>query len=76
MVEGTTRDERGYYEKFRVVRKETGEEVEEDTFTLIPSKDPAARVALAAYAQAAADIYENEQLKADLMEWVENAGEE
>lgn len=70
MAEETTRDERGYHKKFRVIRTETGEEVEERTFTLIPSKDPAARIALAAYARASREIYDNEDLDDDLNGWL------
>jgi hypothetical protein len=44
------RDDRPYYRKFRVIRVETGEEVPEDTFTLIPAHDEYAAVALRAYA--------------------------
>lgn len=47
-------DTRPFFRKFRVVRIETGEEVLEPTFTLIPSRDPWAAPALLAYADACA----------------------
>lgn len=44
-----SRDE--YYPKFRVIRRSTGDELDPTTtFTLLPNKDPHARVALKAYA--------------------------
>jgi hypothetical protein len=44
-----TRDE--FYAKFVITRRDTGEEVDPATcFTLIPADDPAAVVALEAYA--------------------------
>lgn len=43
---------RGYYKKFTVIRNDTGEEVTEDTFTLIPAHDEHAIPALEAYAAA------------------------
>jgi hypothetical protein len=46
-------DGKGYYEKFRVIRNETGEEITNFRFVLIPglpSNDRHARVALRAYA--------------------------
>jgi hypothetical protein len=42
-------DDRGYYEKFKVVRNDTGEEITSFRFVLLPH-DPHARVALLAYA--------------------------
>lgn len=43
-----SRDE--YYPKFRTIRRSTGDELDPTTtFTLLPEKDPAARVALGAY---------------------------
>jgi hypothetical protein len=57
-------DTRPYYNKFLVVRRETGEEVTEPTFTLIPSHDKHAKVALLAYADACED--DNPALANDL----------
>jgi hypothetical protein len=45
-------DPRPYYPKFIVTRTETGEVVNEDTFTLIPAHDRHAIYALRAYADA------------------------
>lgn len=59
-------DARGYYSKFTVIRRETGEEVTDATFTLIPASDPHARVALAAYAEACEE--DNPGLARDLRE--------
>jgi hypothetical protein len=60
----TGHDTRGYYKKFTVVREDTGEEVVEDTFTLIPAHDDWAIPALLAYADACEA--EAPQLAADL----------
>lgn len=59
-------DERGYYEKFTVIRNDTGEEVKGFRFTLIPSHDPHAGTALRAYADAVEA--ENPQLAEELRE--------
>ena len=52
----------GLYNKYTVINNETGREVEDWCFVLKPSKDPAAKVALKAYANAT----ENESLRNDL----------
>lgn len=58
------RDEQGYYKKFTIIRNETGEEVTEDTFTLIPAHDEYAIPALEAYAKACEA--DNPELAADI----------
>jgi hypothetical protein len=60
------RDLRGYYDKFQVTRRETGEEITGPKFTLLPDHDPHARVALRAYADSCEG--ENPDLAADLRE--------
>lgn len=65
-------DSRGYYEKFTVIRNDTGEEVRGFRFTLIPSHDPHAGTALRAYADAVET--ENPALARELRERLE-AGE-
>lgn len=69
-AEKADRTEAGYYSKFEVVRKSTGEEVEHKTFTLIPSRDPTARIALETYAAATEELDDNEELANDLREWL------
>lgn len=63
---GAMMDPKGYYEKFTVIRNDTGEEVTDFRFTLIPSHDPHAEVALRAYADAVEA--ENPQLARELRE--------
>jgi hypothetical protein len=58
-------DPRGYYDKFKVIRRDTGEEVGGFRFTLLPDHDPHARVALRAYAESCKD--ENHTLSRDLI---------
>jgi len=65
-------DPKGYYEKFTVIRNDTGEEVKEFRFTLIPSHDPHAGTALRAYADAVEG--ENPTLAKELRERLD-AGE-
>jgi hypothetical protein len=43
--------ERGLYDKFKVTRVSTGQEVEDFTFTLLPKTDPIARKVLLIYAK-------------------------
>jgi hypothetical protein len=62
-------DPSGYYEKFKIVRNDTGEEITEFRFVLIPgppSNDPHARVALRAYADSCDS--ENSALARELRE--------
>lgn len=58
------RDLRGYYDKFQVIRRETGEEITGPKFTLLPDHDHHAKVALRAYADSCES--ENPQLAEDL----------
>lgn len=57
-------DNKRLYDKFTVIDNRTGDRVQDQTFTLIPSRDPAARIAVQAYA----DTIEadNPDLAADL----------
>jgi hypothetical protein len=59
-------DPKGYYEKFKVIYNDTGEEVTDFRVTLIPSHDPHAAVALRAYADAVEA--DNPQFAADIRE--------
>jgi hypothetical protein len=59
-------DPAGYYEKFTVIRRSTGEEVSEFRFVLVPGHDPHAVVALRAYADSVEG--ENPQLASELRE--------
>ena len=65
----TPQDMRGFYDKFQVVRRTTGEEVTDATFTLIPAHDPHALPALLAYADSVASS--NPDLARDLRALVE-----
>ena len=60
--------ERGLYEKYVVINRETGEEVH-DAFVLRPATDRAARTALSIYGDI---MYEqgNEALARDIEAWV------
>lgn len=60
--------EDGLYHKFDVFSARTGDEIEGFTFTLIPSLDPHAQVALLAYADSVAD--ERPQLYLDIKEYL------
>lgn len=53
---------KGLYNKYKIINRETGKEVEGQYFVLKPEKDPAARAALEAYASAT----NNEQLEQDI----------
>lgn len=59
------REEEGLHHKYDVTKRSTGQRVT-DCFVLVPSKDPTARKALAAYA----DATDNPHLAADLRAWV------
>lgn len=62
-------DDKGYYEKFKVIRNDTGEEITDFRFVLIPglpSNDLHARVALRAYADSCES--ENPTLARELRE--------
>lgn len=58
--------ERGLYNKYQIINRETGQEAEGDYFVLKPAKDPAARSALMAYAEAT----DNEQLSMGITHWL------
>jgi hypothetical protein len=60
------RDLRGFYDKFQVIRRETGKEITDATFTLIPARDVHAAPALRAYADSCE--IENPALAEDLRE--------
>lgn len=59
-------EERGLYPKYEVIKTETGEPIPDDFFILRPTRDPAAMVALAAYAVTT----DNKTLAADIKQWV------
>lgn len=58
--------DRGLYNKYQIINRETMEEAEGDYFVLKPAKDPAARAALLAYAETT----DNHQLSADISAWI------
>ena len=58
-------DSRGFYDKFQIIRRETGEEERGPTFTLLPDHDLHARIALRAYAFSCRE--DNPGLAADLV---------
>ena len=60
--------EKGLYKKFSVINIETGEEVQEQTFTLNPQTDPIAKSALMHYANETP----NEALSRDLKIWLQD----
>lgn len=65
-------DEHGLYEKYRVIKNATGEEVE-GCFVLRPDRDVAALHALSEYA---AHCRHDEQLQNDLRVWVSRLWDE
>jgi len=60
----------GLYDKFIIIDKRTNKVVEENTFTLVPSRDTAAQEALLLYA----DIIEkdNPELASNLRDWMDS----
>ncbi|MFC1514494.1 hypothetical protein ACFL5X_01160 [Candidatus Omnitrophota bacterium] len=56
---------KGLYDKYKVIRAESGEEVD-GAFILRPSTDTAARIALATYAEAT----HNPKLARDIRKWL------
>lgn len=65
-------NDKGFYNKFDVTRKSTGEVVDPaDSFTLVVSRDPFAYAALQAYAEACES--QNPALAADLLALAEKA---
>lgn len=61
--------EKGLYNKYIVINRETGKEAEGAYFVLQPDKDAAARPALLRYAEETAGG--NEKLSADLWKWIQ-----
>ncbi|MEC0167400.1 hypothetical protein [Paenibacillus graminis] len=59
--------DKGLYNKY-LIFKQNGNKVDGDCFVLRPTKDPAARAALMAYAEAT----DNQQLAMDITVWLSN----
>lgn len=59
--------DKGLYNKYLIINRETGEEADGSFFVLNPVKDHAAREALEEYAR----VTSNDYLRADLMAWLE-----
>jgi Zn finger protein HypA/HybF involved in hydrogenase expression len=59
--------DRGLYNKYQIINRETGKEVNGSYFVLNPVKDYAARQALETYAKNT----NNESLMGDLLAWIE-----
>lgn len=57
---------RGLYNKYKIINRETGQEVEGNLFVLKPGTDPAARAALFTYAA----VTDNRQLAIEIHAWV------
>lgn len=57
---------KGLYNKYQIIKRETGNESEGEYFVLKPEKDPAARAALLEYAK----VTNNERLAQDIIFWV------
>jgi hypothetical protein len=57
----------GLFDKYTVINNVTNEVIKERTFTLVPSRDPAAVAALRTYAQ-----YANKVLANDLNQWLDD----
>lgn len=62
---------KGLYNKYLIINRETGEEVDGSYFVMNPVKDHAAREALEEYARCTS----NDFLRADLMAWLETMPE-
>lgn len=60
-------DQRGLYPKYKIIKNETGEEVE-NAFVLKPETDVHARTALMIYAQQVRD--ENPRLALEIEYWI------
>ncbi|MBK8035273.1 MAG: hypothetical protein IPK17_38375 [Chloroflexi bacterium] len=63
-------NDRGLYQKYIITKRETGEEVKRPAFVLLPDRDPHARAALRAYADAVEA--DNPALAADLRSWMDS----
>lgn len=59
--------DKGLYNKYRIINRETGEEVEGEYFVLQPDKDAAARPAILRYAEET----ENLKLSMELYKWIQ-----
>lgn len=59
-------NEKGIYGKYTVIKNETGKPIDGPAFVLRPDRDPAAVVALTAYAK----VTDNKQLAADILRWI------
>jgi hypothetical protein len=59
-------DNKGLYNKYLIIIRESGQEAQGDYFVLKPSSDPAARAALVKYADQTA----NHELAKDIYEWL------
>lgn len=64
--------QKGLYNKYQIINRETGQEADGQYFVLKPAKDPAARAALMAYAEAT----DNEQLAVDVTAWLSTLTEQ
>jgi hypothetical protein len=60
-------NDKGFYNKYTVIKNSTGEEVKEETFTFNLETDPHAEVAMLAYADAIEDV--NPTLALDIREF-------
>ncbi|MEA4896144.1 MAG: hypothetical protein VB064_12925 [Oscillospiraceae bacterium] len=58
--------ERGLYDKYSVIKNDTGLPIDGPAFILRPDRDPAAVTALTAYAKAT----DNKQLSEDILNWI------
>jgi uncharacterized Zn finger protein (UPF0148 family) len=63
--------QKGLYNKYQIINRETGNEADGQYFVLKPVNDPAARAALMAYAEAS----DNQQLAMDITVWVSSLPE-
>lgn len=60
--------EKGLYNKYQIINRETGQETVGAYFVLKPATDQAARAALKTYAL----VTDNKQLASDIIAWVSN----
>ncbi|WP_036648353.1 hypothetical protein [Paenibacillus wynnii] len=64
-------DQKGLYNKYQIINRETGQEADGNYFVLKPTADPAARAALMAYAES----IDNQQLAMDITVWISSLPE-
>ncbi|MFD3260865.1 hypothetical protein ACE3MQ_19915 [Paenibacillus lentus] len=62
---------RGLYDKYKIINRETGQEVEGNRFVLHPANDPAARAALETYAATTNNV----QLELEIYVWLHSLPE-